>query len=59
MSNMFVFANTGARLNPVNIDYHQSVKEHHHNLVLEFSYLKDLDDVDPFNIVGVDGGKEG
>ena len=26
--------------------------------MLKFSYLKDLDDVDPFNISRVDGGKE-
>ena len=26
--------------------------------MLQFAYLKDLDDVDPFNISGVDGGKE-
>ena len=24
--------------------------------MLKFEYLKDLDDVDPFNIIGVDGG---
>ena len=27
-------------------------------MVLKFAYLKDLEDVDPFNISGVDGGKE-
>ena len=26
--------------------------------MLKFAYLKDLDDVDSFNISGVDGGKE-
>ena len=24
----------------------------------EFAYLKDLEDMDPFNIIGVDGGKQ-
>ena len=41
----------------VNIYYHQLVIERHPNLVQEFSYLKDLDDVDTFNIRGVDGVK--
>ena len=40
----------------VNLDYHQSVAECHPNLVIKFVYLKDLDDVDPFNINGVYGG---
>ena len=40
------------------IEYHKSVPERHPNLVLKFAYLKDLYDVDPFNISGVDGGKE-
>ena len=42
----------------VNLEYHQSVSERHHNLVLEFVYLKDLEDVDSFNISVVDRGKE-
>ena len=29
----------------------------HPNLVLKSAYLKDLDEVDPFSINGVDGGK--
>ena len=45
-------------MNEGNIEYHQSVAEIHPNLVLKFAYLKDLEDVDPFNISGVDGGKE-
>ena len=45
-------------LNLVNIEYHQSVAERHPNLVFKFAYLKDLDDVDSFNISGVDKGKE-
>ena len=49
---------TGAGLNLVNIEYHQSFAERHPNLVLKFAYFKDLEDVDPFNISGVDGGKE-
>ena len=48
----------GDGLNLVNIAYRQSVAEHHLNLVLKCSYLNDLDDVDPFNISGVDRRKE-
>ena len=47
-------ANTGAGLNLGNLEYHQSVAEHHPNLVLIFAYLTDLDDADPFNISGVE-----
>ena len=50
-------ADTGAGSNLVNIKYHQSVAERQPNLVLKFLYLKDLEYVDPFNIIGVDGGK--
>ena len=50
-------ANIGAGLNLGNLEYHQSVVERHSNLVLKFVYLRDLEDVDPFNISGVDGGK--
>ena len=57
-SNMFGLADTGAELNFGNWDYHQSVVERYSNLVLEISYLKDLDYVYPSNITGVDGGKE-
>ena len=39
------------------MEYHQSVAEQHPNLVLKFACLKDLDDVDPFNVSGVDVGK--
>ena len=42
----------------VNLDFHQSVEECHPNLVLKFSYLDYLDDVDPINIRGVDEVKE-
>ena len=49
---------TGAGLNLENLEYHQSVAERHPNLVLKFEYLKDLEGMDPFNISGVDGGKE-
>ena len=48
----------GDRLNLGNIEYHQSVAEHHPNLVLKFEYLMYLEDVDLFNISGVDGVKE-
>ena len=51
-------ADTGAGLDLWNLEYHQSVTESHPNLVLKFVYLKDLEDVDPFNISGVDGVKE-
>ena len=54
---MFGLTNIGVGLDLVNLDYHQAVAERHPNLVLKFSYLKDLKDVDPFNIIGVDGGK--
>ena len=36
------------------MDFHQSVAERHTNLVLKFAYLKNLDDVDLFNIIGLD-----
>ena len=48
----------GSGLKLVNIEYHQSVAERHPHLVLTFVYLKGLDDVDSFNISGVDRGKE-
>ena len=54
---MYGFADTGAGFNLVNIEYHQSVAELHPNLVLKFSYLKGMEEVDPFNISGLDGGK--
>ena len=57
LSYIFGLVNTGAGFNLVNIYYHQLVIERHPNLVQEFSYLKDLDDVDTFNIRGVDGVK--
>ena len=56
---MFGLADTGAGKNLLNLDYHPSVAERQPNLVLKFAYLKDLDDVDTFNISGVDGRKEG
>ena len=55
---MFGLTNTGAGLNLGNSYYQQSIAEHHPNLVLKFAYLKDLEDVDPCNISGVDKGKE-
>ena len=48
---------TGAELNYGNIDYHHSVAESHPNLMLKFAHLKDMEDVDPLNISGVDRGK--
>ena len=56
---MYGLANTGSGLDLVIIEYHQSVAERHPNFVVKFSYLKDLEDMDPFNISGVDRGKEG
>ena len=56
-SNMFGLVDTGAVLNTENMDYHQSVVERHPNLVLEFAYLKDLNNVDPFNLSVLDRGK--
>ena len=55
---MYGLADMGVGLNLGNLEYHQSVAERHPNLVLKFAYLKDLEDVDPFNISGVYGGKE-
>ena len=55
---MFVLADTGAGLKLGIMDYHQSVAECHPTLVLKFAYLKDMDDVDPSNINGVDVVKE-
>ena len=56
-SYMSSLADAGARLNLGNIEYHQSVTERHPNLVLKILYFKDLNDVYPFNISGLDGGK--
>ena len=49
---------TGAGLNLGNLEYHQLVAECHPSLVFKFAYLKVLEDVDPFNISGLDGGKK-
>ena len=54
LSYMFGLADIGAGLNLGNLDCHQSVADLNPNLVLNFAYLKDLDDVDTFNISGVD-----
>ena len=53
----FDLADTWSGFNLVNMDYHLSVVERHPKLVLKFVYLKDMDDMDPFYISGVDGGK--
>ena len=45
---------TGSGLSYVNLEYHQSVAERHPNLVLEFLYLKNMEDVDSLNIRAVD-----
>ena len=57
-SYMSGLADAGSGLNLGNLEYHQSVAERHPNLVLKILYLKDMENVDPFNISGVDGGKE-
>ena len=54
---MFGLVYKGAELDMGNLDYHQSVADRHPNLVLKFVHLNDLDNVDPFNISEVDGGK--
>ena len=45
-------------MNLVNLEHHQLVAECHPNLEWKFSYLKDLEDMDPFNICGVYAGKD-
>ena len=57
-SYMLGLDNTGSGLNLVTMKYHQSVAEFHPNLVSKFTYLKDMDDVEPFDISGVDVVKE-
>ena len=57
-SYMSILTDTIVGFNLVNLDYHQSVEELHINLVLKFTYLEDLENLDPLNISGVDGGKE-
>ena len=42
----------------VNLSYDHSLTDIHTNLVVKFEYFKDMGDVDPFIISGVDGGKE-
>ena len=48
---------TRSRLDLVNLEYHQSVAEHHPNLVMKFSFFKDMDDVYPFHVRVVDRRK--
>ena len=55
---MYGLADIGARLNMGNLYHHQSVADHHPNLVSKLAHLKDMEDMDPFIISGVDGGKE-
>ena len=50
-------ADIGAGLILENLEYHQPVAERHPNLVLKFASLKDLEDVDPLNTSGAEGGK--
>ena len=57
-SYMSGLADTGADLNLVNLEYQQAVTDRHPNIVFKFDYLKDLDDVDPWNISGVNRVKE-
>ena len=57
-SYMSSLSDIGSGLNLGNLEYHQSVPERYPNLVLKFVYVKDLEYVDPFNVSGVDRGKE-
>ena len=57
-SYMSGLADIGDGLNLRNMEYHQSAAERNPNLVLTFAYLKDMDDVDLFNISGIYGVKE-
>ena len=54
---MFVMVDTGYGLSSGNLEYHQLVAECHLNLVVKFDYLKNMYDVDTFNISGMDGVK--
>ena len=56
---MFGLVDTGAGLGLGNLEYHQSVAERHPNLELKFAYLKDMEEVYPFNTSGLEKGKEG
>ena len=58
LSYTYGLADIGSGSNLGNLEYHQSVAERHPNLVLDFAYLKDLEDVYPFNTSGVNRGKE-
>ena len=51
-SYIYGLANKGAGLDLVNLDYRQLVAWSHPNLVLKFSCLKDLYDLNTFNISG-------
>ena len=57
-SYMYGLADTGSGFNLGYIYYQQSVAERHPNLVLKFAHLKDMEEMYPFNIIGVEGGKE-
>ena len=57
LPNMFGLVDTGSGSNLVNMDYHQSVVDHYPNLVMKLAYLNHKDNVEPFNISGVDRGK--
>ena len=54
-SSMYVLANTGSRLNLVNLEYHQSVVKCHPNTVLKLKCLKDPDGLYLFNFSEVNG----
>ena len=53
-SYMFGGAYTESGLILVNMDIHWSVTESHPNLVFKFGFLKGLDEVNIFNVIGVD-----
>ena len=56
-SNMFDGVETVARLKLIHIEYYKLLAYIHLKLVVNFAYLKDFDDMDTFNISGVEMGK--
>ena len=55
--NIFGMEDSGSGLNLVNLDYRQSVVEQPSNLVLKFTYSKDLYNVDLSSVSLLYGGK--
>ena len=44
---------TGVELNIGRLSYHQSIAEHHPELVVQFAFLKDVPGLDPLQISGI------